>query len=430
MDAAAALAEFAPLGTPEPEAPPARWPALVKVAFRFWSIYFGLYILTTQMVGGFLPFLQFDPGSLGPVPWLVTQVARYVFGITAPLVISGSGSGDKTFDWLHAFTFLIIAAVLTSAWSVAARRVANHGVAHRRFVVFLRFALGTTLLSYGAAKFIPLQMSYPGLTRLLEPYGQFSPMGVLWASIGASPSYEIFTGIAEATAGVLLFIPWTARLGAVMSLACMIQVFMLNMTYDVPVKLFSFHLVLMSLYLLMPDLKQLASAVIDKRVTGRKMAIAQVVIAMLLLGNAVYGSISAWTLYGGGAPKSPLYGVWVVTQMSIDGVDRLPLINDYERWRRVIFDRPTQVSFQRMDDTFVHYPARIDTAAKSIVLTKNGDTNWKASLAFEQVTPSQLNVSGDMDQRTIRMHLVLFPRDRFPLASRGFNWIQEYPFNR
>ena len=30
----------------------------------------------------------------------------------------------------------------------------------------------------------------------------------------------------------------------------MIQVFMLNMTYDVPVKLLSFHLILLSLFLL------------------------------------------------------------------------------------------------------------------------------------------------------------------------------------
>ena len=42
------------------------------------------------------------------------------------------------------------------------------------------------MVSYGMVKAIPLQMPSPSLTRLLEPYGNFSPMGVLWASVGAS----------------------------------------------------------------------------------------------------------------------------------------------------------------------------------------------------------------------------------------------------
>jgi hypothetical protein len=39
-------------------------------------------------------------------------------------------------------------------------------------------------------------------------------------------------------------------------------------------------------------------------------------------------------------------------------------------------------------------------------------------------------VAGEMDGKTIQMRLELFPRERFRLVSRGFNWIQEYPFNR
>jgi hypothetical protein len=106
---------------------------------------------------------------------------------------------------------------------------------------------------YGLAKVIPLQMPFPYLTRLLEPYGNFSPMAVLWSSIGASTSYEIFAGCAETLGGILLLTPRTTTLGAMVCLADMIQVFMLNMTYDVPVKLFSFHLILFSLLLLAPD---------------------------------------------------------------------------------------------------------------------------------------------------------------------------------
>jgi hypothetical protein len=104
------------------------------------------------------------------------------------------------------------------------------------------------MLSYGMIKAIPLQMPAPGLTRLLEPFGRFSPMGVLWYSIGASRPYEIFAGCAELAGGILLFIPQTATLGALICLADSIQIFTLNMTYDVPVKPFSFHLIVLSLF--------------------------------------------------------------------------------------------------------------------------------------------------------------------------------------
>jgi dihydrodipicolinate synthase/N-acetylneuraminate lyase len=44
-------------------------------------------------------------------------------------------------------------------------------------------------------------MSYPSLTRLLQPFGTLSPMGVLWTSMGSAPAYEIFAGCAQVAAG-------------------------------------------------------------------------------------------------------------------------------------------------------------------------------------------------------------------------------------
>src|SRR5215831_16827669 len=56
--------------------------------------------------------------------------------------------------------------------------------------------VGSEMVLYGMVKIVPLQMPFPFLTRL-EPYGNFSPMGVLWYPIGASPGYEKFVGSAE-----------------------------------------------------------------------------------------------------------------------------------------------------------------------------------------------------------------------------------------
>src|SRR5215831_19246898 len=233
-------------------APPARWRLTTRIAFRFCLLYFVLYVVCTQMLRGLLspPFpMPLNFGIKPPVSSVVMWVIRRVFHDNRTLAMVG-GSGDKLYDWVLTLCLLVTAVFLTVVWSVFDRRRAHYTRLHRAFRVFLRFALGSTLVEYGATKAIPLQMPYPQLTRLLEPYGRFSPMGVLWYSIGASRPYEIFTGCVELLAGILLFVPRTQLLGASVALATTVQIFTLNMTYDVPVKLLSFHLVLMSLVLL------------------------------------------------------------------------------------------------------------------------------------------------------------------------------------
>ena len=86
----------------------------------------------------------------------------------------------------------------------------------------------------------------------------------------------------------------------------------------------------------------------------------QIVFGLLLVAQGVNNSVSAWHTFGGGSPRSPLFGIWNVTYMSIDGVERAPLVTDYDRWRRLTFDVPTRMAFHRMDDTFVQFNSKID----------------------------------------------------------------------
>jgi hypothetical protein len=140
--------------------------------------------------------------------------------------------------------------------------------------------------------------------------------------------------------------------------------------------------------------------------------------------------MAGWYDYGGGRPKSPFYGIWTVDELSIDGKVRPPLLTDNDRWQRVIFDFPTSVNFQGMDDSFTGYGASISPQGKTITLTKGIDKNWKANLVYEQAAPNQLTLNGIMDNHKIHMQLQLIESNRFPLANRGFHWIAEYPFDR
>jgi hypothetical protein len=446
-DADVRPAEELPLAEVRP-----RWNLATRIAFRVSFLYFTLYVLSTQMIRGLLPFSWVpNLGGSAAMRSVIISVAADVFGL-GTVSFQGSGSGDKLVDYLQAFSLLSIAVAATAIWSLVDRQRPDYRTLNKWFRLFLRFSLGSTMVSYGMVKAMPLQMPAPGLQRLLEPFGHFSPMGVLWASIGASKSYEMFAGFMELICGVLLFVPQLVTLGAMVTFATAVHIFTLNMTYDVPVKLFSFHLILMSLVLMAPEAARLAGVIVFNRAAQpstqpplfrRRTAVLVVLAIQMVYGgylvwNNYTSARQGWTTRGGGGPKSPLYGIWNIERMTIDGQERSPLVTDYGRWRRVLFQTPTGITFQRMDDTFVGYPAKIDVAAKTIAVTTvpnvpnapaatNGPTT---TFTFEQPDPEHLILEGSLNGRKLRMETRLFDRNNFLLVTRGFNWIQERPFNR
>jgi uncharacterized membrane protein YphA (DoxX/SURF4 family) len=423
------------------------WPIAQRIAFRFCVVYFSLFVLSNQVINSILIIPKIDIpdwATIWPVRVPIIWVAQHIFRVRTELVYSGSGSGDKTFDWVLVFCVLVVALIATALWSALDRGRQSYPTLQKWFHLFLRIALASQMFAYGFAKAVPLQMPFPYLTRQLEPFGSFSPMGVLWTSIGASPGYEIFAGCAELIGGLLLIFPRTVVLGALVCLADMIQIFMLNMTYDVPVKLFSFHLIVMSLLLLAPDARRLSNLFFLNRTAQPRAAaplflsrranrIALAVLALFwlwMLGNNIYGAWSAWHTYGGGRQKSALYGIWDVEQFTVDGQPRPPLTTDKDRWRRAIFDFTDSMQYQRMDDSFAGEGAAIDLNRKTLALTKSTGMNWKANFAFERPAPDRLILDGEMEGHKVHIQLRLEDKNRFLFASRGFHWVQEYPFNR
>jgi len=424
-----------------------RWSGTKRFAFRFCFLYFSLYCFYTQISVALIsiPNMELgDPSAYWPMRQIVFWLGAHLFRAKLPLVYSGSGSGDKTFDWVMNFFLLVLSAVAAAVWSAIDRRRLNYVTLHKWFRLFLRFALASQMFGYGLDKVIPLQMPFPFLTRLVEPFGNFSPMGVLWQSVGASKAFEIYAGSAETMAGIFLIFPRTTMLGALIAMADMVHVFMLNMTYDVPVKLFSFNLILMSLFLIAPDMERLCNFLLRDRAVApsahptlfrsrraNRIAFAlQVLFGLWMIGSSIYGGVSAWHTYGGGRVKSALYGIWNIEELSVDGQVRSPLVTDYDRFRRAIFEFPERMSFQRMDDTMYSLAAAIDTTNKTLVLTKTTDKNWKSQFSFDRPATDQLILDGEMDNHKMRMQLHLVDRNKFLLVNRGFHWVQEYPFNR
>jgi hypothetical protein len=430
---------------PQPNIP--RWNLALRIAFRFWLVYLGLYCLATQLITSLFFSDLPDLATLWPLRPVIFWTAAHIFHVNAPLSSffgGNSGTSDCMFGWVTAFCLLMIATAATVVWSLLDRSRENYAELHKWFRLFVRFALAGQMIFYGFAKVIPTQMPYPSLTRLLQPVGTLSPMGVLWVSMGSAPAYEIFTGLAELVGGLLLIVPRTATFGALISLAAMIQVFTLNMTYDVPAKLLAFHNILLSCFLLAPDVPRLVRFMFLNRATAlstkpqlfrsvranRIALAAQIIFGLWLVGLCWHHSWGLWNIRGGGRPLPALYGIWEVRQMSIDEQPRPPLLTDSIRWRRAIFDYPDRMAFQRTDESFAPYGASVNLPDRTLALTKSDDKNWTASFTFQRPAGDHLILDGRMDNHQIHMELQLTDRNSFLLVSRGFHWIQEAPLSR
>src|SRR4030095_3560865 len=246
---------------------------------------------------------------------------------------------------------------------------------------------------------------------------------LLWVFMGASTPYQVLTGCAEIAAGILLIAPRAPRLGARIALADMIQVFALNMAYDVGLKQLSFHFIVMALLVLGPDLRRLFTVLVR---TDERRHAAQIAFGVYLLATFTLLQIPRWGSPDGPAhPRSPLYGIWNVDELTVDAEVHPAVLNDYDRrWRRAIFDYPDRMAFQRTDDSLSHYGVSIETDGRMLMLSKGSSPTWRADFAYGQPSGDALNLDGMMDGHSIRLHLSLVGPDTFPLLNSRFRWVK------
>src|SRR5215472_17409857 len=97
------------------------WRLPTRLAFRFFVVYFALYVLATQMLSSLLLWPGEAEASLEFLSTrMVAWMGMHVFHVSAVPV--ESGSGDKLFDWVQAFCLVLLAIGGALIWSVLDRR--------------------------------------------------------------------------------------------------------------------------------------------------------------------------------------------------------------------------------------------------------------------------------------------------------------------
>jgi uncharacterized membrane protein YphA (DoxX/SURF4 family) len=419
-----------------------QWAYLKKIFFRFCFLYFTIYIFFTP--NNELPVINKLYEWLNNllhqfIPWF----AKKVLHLSPNITVFTNGSGDTTYDYVLWVFGILLAVAGCIVWTLLDRKRNSYNTLYYWLTVFLRYYLFYTMVMYGIVKVIKLQFPFPYLTRLVQPYGDSSPMGLAWTYMGYSDTYNYFTGVAEILGGMLLLFRRTTTLGALICFAVMSNVFMMNMSYDIPVKLLSFNTILMCLLLLWGNIKRLLNFFILNRPTDAAQldfphtkkwmrygaaGLKWIFIGFIIITN-VTDALKSRVQYGDKAPKPPLYGIYNVQYFLRNNDTIAPLQTDTTRWKQMIIQWEGLASVKLMNDSMKRFAFEVDSLQKQAVIYKQADTTQKFTLQCNK-TDTSLNLTGRMWGDSVLIIMNRYNENNFRLVNRGFHWINEYPFNR
>ena len=433
-----------------PETAAARWPHWQRVLFRFFFVYLLLQIAPWNWFGVVPGGEALGDAWFRALDAAVRWANARAFHVADPLV-GVNGSGDTSWAWAQLQLYLVVATAVCALWSALDwRRQAYVRLAWwLRLVV--RYYLATYCLSYGIIKLFGLQMAFPTLSQLSTPLGDFLPMRLSWMFIGYSFKYQFFSGLAETAAGLLLLFRPTVTAGLFTATGAFLNVVMINMAYDVPVKMFASHLLFSCLFLLALDAPRLVNLLILNRPTpattlydfpyragwqrwGARAAWLFMVVQVLVLPMW-----SGWTRYqAANAPPAPgafRVGVYEVRRFTVNGTEVPYTQGDSLRWNDVIFDNAGAGSVGTRDPIFWqryrrgYFRFAADTSEHTAAVWKTstipGDSTFLFTMRYEHPDSLTVRLRTVIRGDSVQAELVRVPR-QFQLAERQFHWISEY----
>jgi hypothetical protein len=425
--------------TPDPG-----WGAGKRVAFRFVFSLFVLCLFTRVLVTNAESDAEINPAAamvqgLCARLWapVIVWTGHHVLRVQRHLAYEPDGNADGIYGHVQLFAITMLAVLAVMVWTLASREPASYARLFDGLRVALRYALGYKMLWYGIFKVLLVQFSFPRLNVLRAPYGDFHPMGVLWTFMGYSSTYTIFAGAVEVVGGVALFFRRTTTLGALITGGALVNVFMLDISYDVPEKLDVLWMLAATLTVLWPDLRRLtnvlllnipvpAASLIGPGQPTWMSKLGPVVKFLVIAYSVVPATFLAAKYRAELNARSPLYGIYKVEEFTRNGQVLPPLTTDTNRWAEVIFSSPSETRIKLMDDSWHRHDTESDaTGSKLTLLANEGkETNF---FDCSRIGAEKLLLHGSWAGASVAVTLKRFDETKLPLIRSKLRWINGFP---
>lgn len=313
---------------------------------------------------------------------------------------------DRPHDNLHDASILAAGAVAGLVVALAVRRTITDEDAFARACRLawdvVRFVLAFEMIRYGMAKLVGMQF-YPQYWRLDERAIDMSPMALAWTFFGRTYGYQAIGGAIEVGSGVLVCFRRTTLIGACVMATALVNVVLVNVFYDVPVKLFA------SLYLAMdvalvareaPRLRALFFPPSRERPTRRIARVVQPLVVTLAIALPTAEILQEATSHGV-FHRDLLEGMWNVDrQAGLD--DLLPGVPG--PWSRVYFEKD-DVGFVRIGSKRVRFDVRVNATARVLAFSGFGGDPARALEGVFELDADRLHFSGERSGKTFSIDL-------------------------
>ena len=421
------------------------WRLWQKLFFRFFFIYFIFYLSPWSWLS-IIPGVDFLLNYYNDlIEWLVIKANAnffHVFGVKNVHPVQ-NGSGDTSYSWAENYFYIVIAVIGCIVWNVIDRKRRGYRQLNYLLCLVIRYALALNAFGYGFDKIFALQMPFPQISQLATPLGDFLPMRFSWLFIGYSTPYEIFSGVMEVLAGSLLLWRRTTTLGVLIATAVFTNVMMLNLCYDIPVKLFSMNLVLMCFYLLANEYHRIACFFILNKpaalcnvyhypLTKKWMRVTRIVLKLgiiFIIGKGISELPKMYKMYVNKTDLKPVKsGVYDVVKFVVNKDTLPPLLTDTLRWQDVIFEKGGNGSIKTSDTSFRRRYGRgyfyytSDTISHTLYFHKNPKDSF--AMSFQMPDSNTILLNGKKQNDSLYVELRKSNR-HFQLAEKQFHWLSE-----
>lgn len=360
---------------------------------------------------------------------LIDVTASTFFGLK---LSSTAVHSDSASMYVLVLLLFFLSLLLSLAFSLIKNREKYLALLLPTIYLICTYYLVLLLIKYGLDKVFKTQFYLPEPNTLYTPLGQVDKDLLYWTSMGTSRLYNMFTGMVELMAALLLLFNRTRMAGSFLAAAALLQIVMINFGFDISVKIYSLFLFFMACYVLVPYMRRLYRAFFtNKEITATSPAVKpvprrrvfinvfiQCIIAGLLFFEAVYPYLRDKNFNDDLAPRPYLHGAYEVQRMIL-GTDTLTgnsrIIQKFFIHRNgyIIFqDAQQQMRDYKFDyNDSLHMYVMSDYQRNKIpVVTKYQEADSVLNLEYVQ-RGNIIKVSGKaLNWRTL------------PAVRKGFNW--------
>jgi len=414
-----------------------QWSLSQKLGFRFAVCFVLLFIFSLPSPNTFLPnvggYLQ--PFFEALTKWFGGNILQIQQPYTHQLI------SDSTGLYIHTFVLLLIAVITGIVWSTFDFKRKNHQVLAYSFRAFISHYLAFQLFKYGFNKVFKLQFYLPEPNILYSNVGSLGRDILYWSVMGASYSYTVFSGVLELIPAFLLLFRRTRLLGALIAFGVLVNVVMINVSFDISVKILSSFLLFLSVLIIFPDLRNLYRFFLqNQKTTLQKWApiyssskhiwmysVGKSFVILLLLVDVLFPYFKANNFNDDLAPRPFLHGAYEVSLFAVNQDTIPPLLTEQSRWKHFFVHREGYFITENMQEQMQDFPLQINSHTQEMILKEELSGRQLIFQYNYSPTDSLLQLKGSFQNNSIHIEAQQIDLQQLPLLQKNTNWtIDDY----